>query len=112
MMRFVVFTVISILPILQQKVGADCACADGATPSRTAKSCFDIYNCNPRSPSGLYYVNFKNHHGKTGPTRVYCDMETRRCGVKGGWMCVTSLDMKNSAHKCPSHFKQELCGRK
>ena len=110
MMRFVVFTVISILAILQQKVGADCA--DGATPYKAAKSCFDIHNCNPRSLSGLYYVNVKNRYGLYRPSKVYCDMETRRCGVKGGWMYVTSLDMKNSAHKCPSHFKQELSGGK
>ena len=110
MIRFVVFTVISILAILQQKVVA--GCADGTTPSRAAKSCFDIYDCNPRSPSGLYYVRYKSHYGTYSPTRVYCDMETRRCGVKGGWMYVTSLDMKNSAHYCPSHFKQEVSGGK
>ena len=110
MMRFVIFSVISILVILQQRVGADCA--DGTTPYKAAKSCFDIYNCNPHSLSGLYYVNVKNQYGLYRPSTVYCDMETRRCGVKGGWMYVTSLDMKNSAHNCPLHFKQEVSGGK
>ena len=110
MMRFVFFTVVSILAILQQKVVA--GCADGTTPSRAAKSCFDIYDNNPRFLSGFYYVRTKNQYGIYSPTRVYCDMETRRCGVKGGWMLVTSLDMKNSAHKCPSQFKQEVSGGK
>ena len=87
-------------------------CADGTTPGRAAESCFAIYDYNPRSPSGMYYVNVKNHHGTNGPARKYCDMETRRCGVKGGWMLVTSLDMKNSTHNCSSHFKQDVTSGK
>ena len=105
-----VLTVFITVALLQQKVVANCA--DGTTPGRAAESCFAIYDYNPRSPSGLYYVNVKNQSGTNGPIRVYCDMETCRCGVKGGWMLVTSLDMKNSAHNCPSHFKQENSGGK
>ena len=107
MMRFAISTLFITVALLQQKVVANCA--DGTTPARAAESCFAIYDYNPRSPSGLYYVNVKNQSGTNSPIRVYCDMETRRCGVKGGWMRVTSLDMKNSAHNCPSHFEQEVC---
>ena len=110
MMRFAISTLFVAVALFQQKVVANCA--DGITPGRAAESCFAIYDYNPRSPSGLYYVNVRNQSGAIGPIRVYCDMETRRCGVKGGWMLVTSLDMKNSDHKCPSHFKQGNSGGK
>ena len=109
-MRFAILTIFVAVSVFTQKVVANCA--DGTTPGRAAKSCFDIHNCNPHSPSGFYYVRTKNQYGTHSPTRVYCDMETRRCGVKGGWMLVTSLDMKNSAHNCPSAFKQEVSGSK
>ena len=110
MMRFAILTVFVTVALFQQKVGANCP--DGITPGRAAESCFAIYDYNPRLPSGLYYVNVKNQSGTKSPARVYCDMETRRCGVKGGWMYVTSLDMKNSTHNCPSPFKQEVTSGK
>ena len=110
MMRFAILTIFVTVALLQQKVVANCA--DGTTPGHAAESCFAIYDYNPRSPSGWYYINLRNQLGTKSPAREYCDMETRRCGVKGGWMLVTSLDMKNSTHNCPSHFKQEESGGK
>ena len=83
-------------------------CTDGTTPQKAAKSCYAIYQCNPHSVSGEYYVNKKNTWGLYRPSQVYCDMETRRCGVQGGWMYVTSLDMKRPYDSCPSQFKQEI----
>ena len=58
--------------------------------------------------SGEYYVNQKNRWGLYRPSLVFCDMETRRCGVQGGWMYVTSLDMKRPDDNCPSQFKTEV----
>ena len=110
MMKFAILTIFVAVSIFQQKVVANCA--DGTTPGRAAESCFAIYDYNPRSPSGMYYVNLRNQSGAYGPIRVYCDMETRRCGVKGGWMLVTSLDMKNSTHTCPPALEQEASGGK
>jgi hypothetical protein len=87
-------------------------CTDGTTPQKAAKSCYAIYQCNPHSVSGEYYVNQKNKLGLYRPSLVFCDMKTRRCGVQGGWMYVTSLDMKRPDDKCPSQFKQETAGGK
>ena len=84
------------------------ACADGTTPQKAAKSCYAIYQCNPHSVSGEYYVKVKNRWGLYRPSLVFCDMETRRCGVQGGWMYVTSLDMKRPNDNCPSQFKVEV----
>ena len=63
-----------------------------------AKSCHQIKELVPESPSGYYYVK-----QNTGPAlSVYCDM-TRSCrGISGGWMKVASFDVDNSSHSCPS----------
>ena len=62
-----------------------------------AKSCHQIKEFVPESPSGYYYVK-----QNTGPAlSVYCDM-TRSCrGVSGGWMKVANFDVNNSSHSCP-----------
>ena len=50
------------------------------------------------SPSDYYWILSSN--GST--IRVYCDMK-KTCGsITGGWMRVTSLDMKQPSSKCPS----------
>ena len=50
------------------------------------------------SNSGYYWILSSN--GST--IRVYCDMK-KTCGsITGGWMRVTSLDMKQNSSKCPS----------
>ena len=50
------------------------------------------------SPSGYYRILSSN--GST--TRVYCDMN-KTCGnITGGWMKVTSLDMRQTSSRCPS----------
>ena len=63
-----------------------------------AKSCHQIKELVPESPSGYYYVR-----QNTGSAlSVYCDM-TRSCGgISGGWMKVASFDMDNPSHSCPS----------
>ena len=103
MMRFAIFAVFVTLTIFQQNVRA--GCADGTTRQKVAKSCSAIFYCYPSSSSGYYYVL-----GSSGPTRVYCHMDAR-CGVTGGWMRVTSLNMKFGS-SCPSHFRLEYSGGK
>ena len=50
------------------------------------------------SPSGYYWVLFSN----SSAIKVYCDMK-KTCGnITGGWMRVTSLDMKQPSFMCPS----------
>ena len=103
MMRSAIFAVFVALTIFQQNVRA--GCADGTTRQKAAKSCSAIFYCYPSSSSGYYYVL-----GTHGPTRVYCHMDAR-CGVTGGWMRVTSLNMKFGS-SCPSHFRLEYSGGK
>ena len=70
----------------------------GKSDCNPAKSCHQIMELVPDSPSGYYYVR-----QNTGPALgVYCDM-TRSCGgVRGGWMQVASFDIDISPHSCPS----------
>ena len=50
------------------------------------------------SPSGYYWVLSSN----SSAIKVYCDMK-KTCGnITGGWMRVTSLDMKQPSFMCPS----------
>ena len=63
-----------------------------------AKSCRQIKDLLPDSPSGYYYVGL----GTSPAVHVYCDM-TRSCrGISGGWMQVASFDMDNPSPSCPS----------
>ena len=84
----------------------------GKSPSHPAVSCKEIYDYNPNTPSGRYWIEVSN--GKA--VSKFCDM-TRTCGgVTGGWMQVTKLDMRNSGSRCPSglrervHPTKRLCG--
>ena len=53
----------------------------------------------PKSSASGYYQIFSSN-GST--MRVYCDMK-KTCGnVTGGWMRVTSLDMRQPSSQCPS----------
>ena len=66
-----------------------------------AKSCHQIKELVPESPSGYYYV--RQNTGSA--VHVYCDM-TRICGgVSGGWMKVASFDVDNPSHFCPNGLR-------
>ena len=52
-------------------------------------------------PSGYYMILASNGSA----IKVYCEMNKTTCGeVSGGWMRVTSLDMKESSAKCPPNL--------
>ena len=62
-----------------------------------AKSCREIKDRVPNSPSGYYYIK-----PTTGPTvRVYCEMASCN-GVDGPWMSVVYFNANNTWHSCPS----------
>ena len=73
----------------------------GKSDCNPAKSCHQIKELVPESPSGYYYVR-----QNTGSAlSVYCDM-TRSCGgISGGWMQVANFDVDNSSHSCPSGLR-------
>ena len=79
-----------------------------ATP---ANSCSAIYNYNPSSPSGYYWIKTSS-----SPQQVYCDMDTTACGVRGV-MRIAYLDTSIS-DTCPSNLTKyevngtTMCGRK
>ena len=91
-----------LVPILNCNLEADL----GKSQCNPAKSCHQIMELVPESPSGYYYV--KQNTGSA--VSVYCDM-TRICrGVSGlvsggGWMKVASFDMDNPSHSCPSGLR-------
>ena len=71
----------------------------GLTQYQPAKSCQEIYECNPKARSGNYWM--KSYiNGRYIIHQLYCDMQTERCGVKGGWTRVGNLDMTWSV-TCP-----------
>ena len=70
----------------------------GLTRWRPAKSCEDVYKCNPRARSGFYWL--KSRFGRV--KRIKCTMGSL-CGIKGGWMLVTSI---NARKRCPRSMKR------
>ena len=74
-------------------------CTLGQTPIPAAKSCQEIYECNPNAKSGNYWMKSYDN-GRYIIHQLYCDMQTERCGVKGGWTRVGYLDMTRSV-TCP-----------
>ena len=84
----------------------------GMTASHPATSCQEIYDFNPNTPSGYYWLEASDGSA----IHVYCDMTLTCKGVGGGWMQVAKLDMTNSSHQCPpgtrlrSNQSKRLCG--
>ena len=69
----------------------------GNTTDNPASSCKEIYDCDPSTPSGSYWVSTT-----TGPVQVFCEMETNNCGnITGGWMRAAYIDMTNESNTCP-----------
>ena len=84
----------------------------GKTASHPATSCNEVFENDPTSPSGHYWIQASDGSA----VRVYCDM-TRRCGgVTGGWMRIAHLDMRESGSQCPTGLQilnypaKRLCG--
>ena len=62
-----------------------------------AESCKDIYENDPSTPSGYYWIRTNS-----GPIKAYCKMDSNCGNMTGGWMRVAHLDMTNSSHQCPN----------
>ena len=78
----------------------DAICIKGQYASFPATSCKEIYDCNPNTPSGYYWVGTDGQ-----PQRLYCGMNMTRCGnITGGWTRVASVDMKEQ-QTCPSPLR-------
>ena len=78
-----------------------------------ASSCKEILDCNPSSSSGYYWMATAD--GK--PTHMFCSMSSVCGGLKGVWMRIAKLDMRNNSSLCPDtmtkkvHDNKMLCGR-
>ena len=86
----------------------------GVTATHPATSCQEIYDFNPNTTSGYYWLEASDGSA----FHVFCDMTLTCKGVGGGWMQVAKLDMTNSSHQCllGTKFKniqsKRLCGMK
>ena len=80
-------------------------CSLGQKVTDPAKCCRDIYECNPSASSGYYWIKTGDANDVT-LKRMYCDMETKHCGVRGGWMRVANIDMTDDGNHCPKGFKE------
>ena len=69
---------------------------DKFTP-KSIKSCIDIYELDPFSPSGYYWVRSSNGSA----VQVYCDLGVVCDNRTGGWMRVAELNVSESK-SCPS----------
>jgi hypothetical protein len=101
----VVFSVVSLICMLQAR-----AC-DIGTDDNPASSCRAVKECNPLAKSKLYVI------GTPGRTqRLFCDMKTVRCGIRGGWTRIADVDMSFNGY-CPygletfTHGGKRLCRR-
>ena len=75
-------------------------CMMGQYKGFPATSCKEIYDCNPNTPSGYYWI-----YTDSQPLRLYCEMNTTRCGnVVGGWTRIAHFDMTEQ-QTCPSPLK-------
>ena len=85
----------------------------GVTASHPAASCQEIYDFNPNTASGYYWLEASDGSA----IRMFCDMTLTCKGVGGGWMQVAKLDMTNSSHQCLLGTKfmniqsKRLCGK-
>ena len=87
----------------------------GMTASHPATSCSEIFNFNPQTPSGYYWLEASNGSA----VQMHCNMTLSCKGVGGGWMQVAKLDMTNSSHQCPPgtrlktymYQSKRLCGK-
>ena len=76
----------------------DMLCIKGQYASLPAISCKEIYDCNPNTPSGYYWISGTGDQ----PLRLYCEMSTIWCGnITGGWTRIAHLDMTEQ-QTCPS----------
>ena len=85
----------------------------GLSSYKPAKSCREIFRCNPSSPSGYYWLKSASRECQ----EVYCDMDTTHCNIRGGWMRVAYLNMTEPGASCPTSLRQintpaKLCGRR
>ena len=85
----------------------------GLSSYKPAKSCREIFRCNPSSPSGYYWLKSASMECR----EVYCDMDTTHCNIRGGWMRVAYLNMTEPGASCPTSLRQtntpaKLCGRR
>ena len=79
----------------------DTLCTLGQSACSPAPSCKVIYQHNPNTPSGYYWISTD-----VGPQRLYCEMNTTRCGnTTGGWTRVAHIDMKEPQQTCPSPLR-------
>ena len=79
----------------------DMLCIKGQYASFPATSCKEIYDCNPNTPSGYYWISGIGDQ----PLRLYCEMRTTRCGnITGGWTRIAHIDMTEQ-QTCPSPLR-------
>lgn len=87
----------------------------GRNMSNPANSCSEIYNLNPNTPSGNYWLT---NQADGTPVSVYCDMEIMcGCSSQRGWSRVAVFDMSNPTTQCPSQWRllisdgKRACGK-
>ena len=71
----------------------------GGSEDNPAESCRALYDADPESPSGYYWIKASSN---SSAVRVYCRMDASCGNMTGGWMRVAHIDMTNSSHQCPS----------
>ena len=101
-----------LLEVIDKKPVPSYYCPEGLTADLPATSCKAMLECNKHTKSGHYWIKTERAGKKIIIQRMYCDMETVCGGVKGGWMQVAHLDMKNPQQGCPTGFKLVSAGSK
>ena len=77
-----------------------CNC-NGLSEDNPAANCKEIYDCNPNTPSGNYWIR-----NDSGLLEVYCEMNAPQCGnITGGWTRVAYINMSEPQQTCPSPLK-------
>ena len=110
--------VIEILREIKQEVAhisveeLPCPRSLGLSSYKPAKSCREIFQCNPSAQSGYYWLKSTT----TETQEAYCAMDTTYCNIRGGWTRLAHFNMSEPGASCPTSLRQintpaKLCGR-
>ena len=89
-----------ILKDLLRQINAPCTL--GVTKDSPARSCYQIHQCNPKTPSQSYWLETKEGQNTT-IRPVYCNMD-RHCGSKG-WTRIAYINMTEDGATCPETLR-------
>jgi hypothetical protein len=104
-----------IVPETCNNSNTDCPEDFGMISSKPSNSCHQIYQCNPLTPSGRYWIQTVDGDGYQ-IQQMFCEMEAQYNGLRG-WTRVAYINMTKDGAQCPTNLRtitspKNLCTRR